>query len=223
MSPGLAARLKKACRWAVIVILCLGYPLLSHLFASSSTPSLAGALVAMAPLSVLALVMAWRSSRRTAMLALCLAGFALLYLCVDWLVAHFNWVFLLDHAGTNALLGVAFARTLASGHDPMISHFARIVHGDLTPALVRYTRAATWAWVFYFGGVSALSLLLFWQTSPQIWSAFANLLGLPLLVLMFAGEYAVRCHVLPASERAGPLESIRAYREATLRRGARLP
>jgi uncharacterized membrane protein len=223
VNPGLAARLKKACRWAAIIVICLGYPLLSHMFASSSTPSFAGALVAMAPLSVLALVMAWRSSRRIASLALCLAGFAVLYLCGDWLVVHYNWVFLLDHAGTNALLCLAFGRTLANGREPMISHFARIVHGDLTPALVSYTRAATWAWVFYFGGVSALSLLLFWQASPEIWSAFANLGSLPLLALMFAGEYAVRCYVLPASQRAGPLESIRAYREANLRREARLP
>ncbi|MEO6017955.1 MAG: hypothetical protein ABIP46_11920 [Polaromonas sp.] len=223
MNPALAARLKKACRWAVIVILCLGYPLLSHMFASSATPSLAGALVAMAPLSTLALVLAWRAPRRAAMLTLCLAAFALLYLLGNWLVAHYNWVFLLDHAGTNALLCAAFARTLARGRDPMISHFARTVHGDLTPALVSYTRTATWAWVFYFGGVAVLSLLLFWQASPQVWSTFANLLGLPLLVLMFAGEYAVRCQVLPAAERAGPLESIRAYRQASLRNPARLP
>ena len=223
MNPALAARLKKACRWAVIAALCLGYTLLAHLFASSAAPSLAGALVAMAPLSTLALVLAWRSPRRAAMLALCLAGFALLYLCGNLLVAHYNWVFLLDHAGTNALLCVAFGRTLARGRDPMISHFARTVHGALTPALASYTRAATWAWVFYFGGVAVLSLLLFWQASPQVWSAFANLLSLPLLALMFAGEYAVRCHVLPVTERAGPLESIRAYRQASLRGTARLP
>ena len=223
MNSALAARLKKACRWAVIVILCLGYPLLSHLFASSAVPSLAGALVAMAPLSTLALVLAWRSTGRTAMLALCLAGFVLLYLYGSWLVAHYNWVFLLDHAGINALLCVAFGRTLARGRDPMISQFARIVHGDLTPALVSYTRAATWAWVFYFGAVAVVSLLLFWQASPQVWSVFANLLGLPLLALMFAGEYAVRCQVLSATERAGPLESIRAYRQASLRSTARLP
>lgn len=223
MIPDLATRLKKACRWAAIIALCLGYPLLSHLFASSAAPSLAGALVAMAPLSLLALLMAWRSQKRTAMLALCLAGFTLLYIAGNWLVAHYNWVFLLDHAGTNALLGVAFGRTLVRGREPMISHFARIVHGDLTPALVSYTRAATWAWVIYFGGVAALSLLLFWQASPQVWSAFANLLGLPLLVLMFAGEYAVRCQVLPPAERAGPLESIRAYRQSSLRGAPRPP
>ena len=216
MNPALAARLKKACRRALIVSLCLGYPLLSHLFASSAAPSLAGALVAMAPLSALAFVMAWRSTRRTAMLALCLAAFALLYLYDNWLVVHY-------HAGTNALLCVAFGRTLARGREPMILHFARTVHGELTPALASYTRAATWAWVVYFGGVAIVSLLLFWQASPQVWSAFANLLGLPLLMLMFAGEYAVRCHVLPAAERAGPLESIRAYRQASLRSTARLP
>lgn len=48
-----------------------------------------------------------------------------------------------------------------------------------------------------------------------VWSVFANLLSTPLLMLMFAGEYAVRWFVLPAADRAGPLEAIRAYRLAS--------
>jgi len=211
----LTARLKQACRWAAAIALGLAYSVLAYLAAASDAPTLLGALVAIAPLMGLALVMAWRASQRGLMLALFLVACAMLYGISSWLLAHYIWVFFLQHAGTYALLCAAFGRTLQGGQTPMISRFARIVHGSLSPALVRYTRSVTWAWTLYFGGVAALSLLLFWLAPIAIWSAFANLLGIPLLVLMFAGEYAVRCHVLPAADRAGPLDAIRAYRQAS--------
>ena len=40
-------------------------------------------------------------------------------------------------------------------------------------------------------------------------------LNLPLLVLMFGGEYLARLWVLEPADRAGPLEAIRAYRQST--------
>lgn len=206
-----------------MLTLGLGYSVLSHLAAASATPDMLGALVAIIPLVGLAFVMAWRSSQRTVMLALCLATCAALYGISGWLVTHYNWVFLLQHSGMYALLCGAFGRTLQTGRTPMITGFARIVHGSLSPALIGYTRSATWAWSFYFGGISGLSLLLFWLAPVSIWSAFANLLGGPLLVLMFVGEYAVRCYVLPVADRAGPLEAIRAYRQASSGGTARQP
>lgn len=214
---------KQALRWAGLLLLGVGYSVLSHIAAASAAPDLLDALVAIAPLVGLAFMMAWRSSQRSTMLALCLAGCVALYGFSAWLVTHYNWVFLLQHAGIYALLCVAFGRTLQAGRTPMISGFARIVHGGLSPALIVYTRWATWAWSIYFGSIAALSLLLFWLAPIAIWSAFANLLGVPLLGLMFAGEYAARCYVLPAADRAGPLEAIRAYRQASSAGTARQP
>ena len=208
-------RLRQALRWAAVIALGLGYSVLSHFAAASAVPDVLDAGVAIVPLLGLAVVMAWRSSRRSLMLALCLAACAVLYAVSGWLVAHYNWIFLLQHAGMYALLCAAFGRTLRVGQTPMISRFARVVHGEMSPALVRYTRAVTLAWTCYFGAIAALSLLLFWLAPVQVWSVFANLLGAPLLVLMFAGEYAVRWYVLPAADRAGPLEAIRAYRLAS--------
>ncbi|MBK5204142.1 MAG: hypothetical protein JJD98_01650 [Polaromonas sp.] len=221
MKTELTTRLKQACRWTAVIALGLAYSVLSYLAAASAEPGLLDALVAIVPLVGLAFVMAWRSPQRVIMLALCLAACAALYGISGWLVVHYNWVFLLQHAGVYALLCAAFGRTLPGGQTPMISRFARIVHGELSPALIRYTRSATWAWTFYFGGIAGLSLLLFWIAPIAIWSAFANLLGVPLLVLMFAGEYAVRCYALPAADRAGPLEAIRAYRQASSEDAAR--
>lgn len=223
MNAPLTTRVKQACRWAAVIALGLAYSVLAHLAAASSAPNLPGALVAIVPLLGLALLMAWRASQRLVMLGLWLAACAMLYGISGWLLAHYIWVFFLQHAGMYALLCAAFGRSLQGGQTPMISRFARIVHGSLSPALVRYTRSVTWAWTLYFGGIAALSLLLFWLAPIAAWSAFANLLGIPLLVLMFVGEYAVRCHVLPVADRAGPLDAIRAYRQATSENKGRQP
>ena len=204
-------------------MLGIGYSVLAHLAAASTAPDSLDALVAIIPLVGLAFVMAWRSSQRTVMLALCLAACAGLYGMSAWLVTHYNWVFLLQHAGVYALLCVAFGRTLQAGRTPMVTGFARLVHRTLSPALIGYTRSVTWAWTLYFGSISGLSLVLFWLAPIAIWSAFANLLGIPLLVLMFVGEYAVRCYVLPVADRAGPLAAIRAYRQASSSATARQP
>jgi uncharacterized membrane protein len=213
----------QALRWTALIVLGIGYSVLAHLASAAATPSLFGALVAIAPLAGLACLLAWRSPRRPAMLALCLAGFVAIFLASDWLVAHYEWVFLLQHAGVYALLCVAFGRTLQTGHTPMVTGLARVVHGTLTPALVRYTRSVTWAWTLYFAGTSLLSVLLFWFAPIAVWSAFANLMGPVLLVLMFAAEYAVRCYVLPPADRAGPLEAIRAYRRNAASGSVRRP
>ncbi|MGZ5194660.1 MAG: hypothetical protein ACXWJM_05190 [Ramlibacter sp.] len=216
-------RFTQAVRWSAVILAGIGYSVLEHLVAAAATPSLFGALVAITPLTALACILAWRSPRRPVMLALCLAAFAAMYLMSDWLLAHYGWVFLLQHTGIYALLCFAFGRTLQAGHRPLVTGLAQLVHDTMTPALVRYTRSVTWAWTIYFGATSALSLLLFWLAPIAVWSAFAYLLSPVLLVLMFTAEYAVRFLVLPAADRAGPLEAIRAYRRSSASGGAHRP
>ncbi len=217
------AALKQACRWSGVVLLGIGYAFLSHRAAASATPGLFETLVAIMPLTGLALLMAWRSAQRGRMLALWLAACAALYVLSGWLVTHYHWVFVLEHAGMHGLLCIAFGRTLRIGRTPMVTGFARLVHASLSPDLLGYTRSATWAWTLYFGITSGLSLLLFWLAPAAVWSAFALLLSGPLLVLMFVAEYAVRCIVLPVADRAGPLEAIRAYWQASSGGTARQP
>ncbi|WP_341916630.1 hypothetical protein [Polaromonas sp. YR568] len=212
----MTATVLRGVRWAAIAAVCIAYPVLAHLASADPHPDRLDAAVAIAPLIALALVLAWRSPQRPWMLLLCLAGCALLYAMSGWLVLHYNWVFLLQHAGIQALLGLAFARTLRAGQQPMVSRFAAIIHGSLSPALARYTRQVTWAWTLYFAVMTTLSLLLFWLAPVNVWSAFANLLNLPLLVVMFSAEYAARLLLLAPSDRAGPLEAIRAYRQASV-------
>ena len=205
-------RFTQAVRWSAAILAGVGFSVLEHRAAAADTPSLFGALVAITPLTALACILAWRSPHRPIMLSLCVAALVTIYLESDWLLAHYEWVFLLQHAGIYALLCFAFGRTLPAGHTPLVTGLARMVHDTMTPALIGYTRGVTWAWTIYFGATSVLSVLLFWLAPTATWSAFAYLLSPVLLVLMFAAEYAVRFLVLPASDRAGPLEAIQAYR-----------
>jgi uncharacterized membrane protein len=204
-------------QWGILPLLAIAYPIAAHLAAASTEPGFLDVLVAVTPLSCLAFLMAWRSSRRKTMLAACVAGVGLLYAASGWLLGHYRWVFLLEHAGLYTLLCWTFGKTLQSGQVPMITGFARMVHGELSTALLNYTRWATWAWTAYFGVIAGLSMVLFWLTPIETWSTFANLMGGPLLILMFVGEYVLRCFVLPVGDRAGPLDAIRAYRQASSR------
>ncbi|MDP3821738.1 MAG: hypothetical protein Q8R33_09700 [Burkholderiales bacterium] len=206
-----------------MLALGIGYSVLAHRVAAAAAPDAFSALVAVTPMTALAFVMAWRSSRRALLVGLWLLACAGLYGISGWLVTHYHWVFVLEHAGVYSLLCLAFGKSLQMGRTPMVTGFARLVHPTMSPALIAYTRRVTWAWTLYFGTISALSLLLFWLAPVAVWSAFANLLGFPLLALMFIGEYAVRWFVLPAADRAGPLEAIRAYRQASAGAPARHP
>ena len=164
------------------------------------------------PLMAFALAFAWRSPHRPAALSLWLAMGGGIYLARDRLAAGTHWVVLLQHVGINGALGLVFGRTLAPGAKPLISRLAEAVHGSLSARMERYTERATRAWTAFFATMVLTSLLLFAFAPLTLWSAFVNLLTFPLVLAMFAGEYLVRVLSLPAAERAGFFESIRAYR-----------
>ena len=199
--------------WAGLGIGFVGYAVLAHQAASAPSPGLFEASVFIVPLMAFAAVLAWRSPRRGLWLTLWLAGGFALFLLRDRLAAGTQWVLLLQHVGIHLMLCLGFGRTLAPGATPLISRLAAMVHGTLSPLLVRYTRAVTWAWVVYFGLTATVSVLLFALAPAAVWSAFVNLLSLPLLAAMFAGEYLVRLLVVPRSERSGFLQAVTAYRQ----------
>ena len=127
-------------RFVLVALVAVGYLLLAHLTTAPDRPSTLGALVAVLPLMLFGFVMAWRSSR--AALGLWLAGMAALAWAWPLLEARFEWVYFIQHVGAFSLLAIVFARTLAEGEVPMITRFARLVHGaSLAPELLPYTRA----------------------------------------------------------------------------------
>jgi uncharacterized membrane protein len=193
--------------------LCLAYSLLAHLATVHPAPGVWQVLMALFLVLVLAVSLAWRSAHRSLMLGLCLAGVVGLVSMGDWLRLHYQWIFFLEHAGMQSLLCIGFGRTLAEGQTPLVSRFAATVHGPLSPQLQRYTRGVTWAWTLYFGLMATLSVLLFSLAPMAWWSTFANLLGLPLVVLMFVGDYVVRRCLLPRDQVAGLWQAVQAFRQ----------
>uniref|UniRef100_E6PKV0 Transmembrane protein n=1 Tax=mine drainage metagenome TaxID=410659 RepID=E6PKV0_9ZZZZ len=198
-------------RGAVAAALCVAYPLLAYLGARAPQPNIPAAIVAFAPLLALLGWLVWQSAHRFAVLLLAVPSAWLLWNQRTVMLQHYDWAYLLQHAGTLGLLAFMFGRTLRPGSTPLVSRFAQIAHGSISARVARYTRGVTWTWTLFFAAMTLSSLVLFVATPLPTWALFANLLS-PLLVLaLFVAEYLVRLRALPAHERTGPIEAIRAY------------
>src|SRR6266568_8128969 len=122
-------------RGALVVLLLLAYPLLTHAAVTTGLAYLAWtAWLCIAALVVLSFPGQWG-----------LAGFALL--AAAPLVADPDALLKFPPIIINLALAVWFGRTLAPGEEPMIGWFARLARGtELPPELARYTRRSTASW-----------------------------------------------------------------------------
>lgn len=201
-----------------IAVLGVTYSILAYYSAATSAattfPSL-GVVVSLAPAFTFLLWLAWRSPARPAMLLLGAVVAGVLWAFWGELERNFSWVCFLQHAGTYAMLAAAFGVTLTGGRKAMCSRFAEAVHGHLAPDLARYTRQITLAWMLFFVAVSLVSGILFFFSSIEIWSIFANFLSFPLIALMFVAEYLVRLCTLPHLEKHSIMDGIRACRKTS--------
>lgn len=209
-------------RWLGIAALLIGYPLLAH-YSNESNASAhggkLGAAVAIAPVLVIALLLAWRSPRRTIMLGGLLLSCLALGAVWPALEKHFGLVYWLQHVAMQLVLLMTFGRTLIGGRQALCTRFAAALHGPLTPQHALYSRQVTVAWVLFFAAMALASTLLFFLAPLVVWSVFANFLTLPLVALMFVAEYLVRRAVLPDIEPAHILDALRAYRNTPARPG----
>ncbi|MET0961878.1 MAG: hypothetical protein ABWY05_03550 [Noviherbaspirillum sp.] len=201
-------------RIAAVGTIGLAYACLAHYTNTTDTGG-AGALCALAPIAIGALVLAWRARQRLLAMSLVLAACAAAVLALPLLQRHTSMIYWFEHAATQSLLCVAFARTLAPGREPMVSAFARMVHGGLGPEMVRYTRQVTVAWSIFFGAMALVSTVVFFGAPVAVWSTFANFFTAPLIVLMFVAEYAVRRRVLPDMDHATIIEGVQAFWKTT--------
>ena len=195
---------------ALALLSVAGAALAHYAIALGNSPTL-GALLALVPLAFIAAVVTLRSRHRGLVLFALVAAAALVWAGWDALKDNFPGVFFLEHAGTNLLLGIMFGRTLIGASVPLVTRFARTVHGSLPPDVVAYTRRVTVAWTVFFLAVAALSSGLYLGGHLTAWSVFANFLTLPLIAGLFVAEYAVRLRALPDWERVSILEGIRAF------------
>jgi uncharacterized membrane protein len=204
------SRVAAVARWCAFIALAIGYTLLAHHTNTTPGNETLGAFLALAPILLAAVSVAWRSQRRAFMLVLVLIGCVALFAAWGTMEHHYSRIFWIEHAGMQLMLCLVFARTLGQGRESMCTYFARMVHGSMTPALERYTRQVTAAWVVFFGMMATTSTIIFFVAPLSVWSIFANFFTAPLIGLMFIVEYAVRRQMDLDMEHAHILAAVKA-------------
>lgn len=205
-------RWQRILRIVGLALALFAYPILAYFVAAAPPPAGIGAVAfAVAPLVIVVAVVGWRSRQRIAALVLCAAVGAALWVYADAIGRNLGLVYFIQNLCVNAALGLVFGRSLAPSREPLCSRFAAMVRGPLQPPVARYTRQVTLAWTLFFAAMIAASSLLFFFAPIHAWSAFANLLAMPLVAAMFIAEYAIRKRVLPDLPRTHILASLRSY------------
>jgi uncharacterized membrane protein len=202
-------------RWlrpALLAALILIYAVLAHYSNANPAARPLGAVLAVAPL-LLALALAIRRSAHPLIASVLLAPVCAAALIVSWryVEGNFALVILLQQCGAYLMLAVIFGRTLGPGQVALCTRWATALQGQLPAGAQRYTRAVTAAWTGFFISIAALSALLYSFAPLRVWSVFSNFLTLPLAVLMFVGEYALRQRLLPSMRRITLADTARAY------------
>lgn len=203
-------------RWLGVAAVIIGYPVLAHYTNQPPHNGILGWIVALAPVVLVALVLAWRSTQRWTMLSLLALLSMAAWAAWPALSHHYGTIYWLQHAGMQLILLIIFGRTLIAGREPLCTRFARSVHAPLvlTPQHERYTRRVTLAWTVFFAAMVLVSTMLFFMAPITTWSFFANFLTLPLVVLMFVAEYRLRSWMLPHVPPTHILDGVRAFKNA---------
>ena len=173
-----------------------------------------GAALALAPITVVAMILAWRTAP-PAVAALVYAGLAGAIVGL-WPVLRQNYplINLVQDSSVYCLLGITFGRSLLPGRVALCTQLADREHGPLSAVEVRYTRLVTAAWTAFFFLITAVSILLYVSAPLRIWSVFINFCVLPLMGAMFIAEYQLRRRILPG-KRTGLLATLRVYLAAS--------
>jgi uncharacterized membrane protein len=208
---------RRILRWLGIATLVIGYPLLAHYTNESAQSGNLGAVVAIAPVVLIAVMLAWNSPQRLIMLGVLMLSCVVLWAGWPVLEQHFGLVYWLQNVGLQLILFMTFGRTLIAGRQPLCTRFAAAVHAPLTPQHENYARQVTVAWTLFFAAMALASTGLFFLAPLVTWSFFANFLTLPLVALMFIAEYWVRRWVLPEMRHAHILDAVRAYNNTSSR------
>lgn len=196
---------------ALAIVLSASFAILAHASIVEGVPPAVGALLSLIPIALIAASLVRRSRHRVAVVALVALGGAAIWFGWETLERNFPRVLFLEHAGINLLLAIVFGRTLAPGHDPLVTRFARLLHRELPPEVVTYTRKVTIAWTVFFATLFVLSCALYLGGFLAAWSVLANIASPILVGAMFVVEYVIRHRVLPDWERVGILGGIRAF------------
>jgi uncharacterized membrane protein len=199
----------------VTVAAVVAYPFVLHFFVVKNATGPLG--IGLALLPIVAYVL-WlmRSTTHPARMALMLAIGALL-LALAWSAKwiDFSASYFFEHLLFNSLLMILFGSSLMPGREPLISSLARRVHGSLPKEIAAYTVKVTWVWTIYFAATIVISLLLYFYAPLTVWSFFANVLGIPLAVMLFVGEYLYRIKTIRNFPHVSIFKGMQAMTEHT--------
>ena len=197
-------------RLALVALAAGAYGVLAHWLTVHAAASPWALLIVWGPL-LLSLAGYAVAHRRWLMLAAAVGG--LLFAAAAGRVTDLQRLYLLQHAGIHAALGMAFAATLRAGQVPMITRVALRVHGGHMPEAKHvYTRHVTVVWVLYFAAMVAASVSLYAWAPWAWWSAFANLVTPVAMLLLLVGEWRLRYWLHPEFERVPIATAMRAFR-----------
>jgi uncharacterized membrane protein len=195
---------------ALLVLACIGYPYLVHSSVGKLEAGPLALILTWLPLGALALWALLRSRRNGAWLAVLLAAGLLVYVGERermGLIVSSG----LSHVAANLFLLWYFGRTLMRGREPLITRFARRVHGALQPGMESFARRLTIAWCVFFAAQLIASALLLWFAPLEAWSLFVNVLNFPLVALMFVGQWVYRGIRHPDCPRASIWRAVEAF------------
>lgn len=174
------------------VLIFIVIPLTLHaVIVEARTPALI-LIVSLIQLLLLGLVLATRYRPRMKLLIAAAVAFVIAVTWAYYAGLHLSVMPGIPHALTYTALLAAFGASLLPGHVPILTRVVVSVRGPLPPDLLAHTRRVTAAWCCFFAAQLGVSLILYLCAPLETWSFFINVLNLPLVVLMFAVEYAYR-------------------------------
>jgi uncharacterized membrane protein len=200
--------------WALIVAAgFIGYQLLVHSAIMDGQPGYLRIALACVPLIALAF-WAMRYARHARLWTLFLLVAAVTVYAIEHqaglgLAAAYG----IPHAAVYLSLSWMFGRTLVAAREPLITGFARRIHGSLPPEMDAYTRHVTIAWCVFFIAQPVISAVLLAWAPLDAWSFFVNVLNLPLVVAMFAAEYLYRVTRYRHFPHASILKGVQMFTE----------
>jgi uncharacterized membrane protein len=186
----------------------------AHVVFANGEPSRLATFYAGAPIAVTAAWLLRHARWRAAWFVLITALLLAVVMIVPVDRTDASLVYQLQYLAMQGALAVLFGRTLLAGREPLVTRFARIVRGELQPAIERYTRSVTLAWTLFFVAMGLIAVVLYAAAPREAWSAFVNLFTIPCVLGMFIAEYAVRRIRFPALKHSSILAGARAFQRA---------
>lgn len=199
---------------AIVVI----YAVLVHHVNASGQSSTLGAVLALIPIFILVITYAWKAKLCAAGICSLLILFATSWLLWPFVKLHTGFVFWMLDVGLMLALLMTFGQTLLPNRKPLCVRFAEIINGGTLPAAHEsYAHKVTVAWVIFFAIIIITSTLLFFLAPLATWSFFVNFLTLPLVALMFIGEFMLRRRLLTDLPTGHVLDAVHAYLDKSAR------